>query len=298
MDPIIRKKGSPRCIGYAPGHALWTEAELKTPIPGEDRTFGGNLLWYEPFGPTMPSLHEIFSFYIFLDLRRFVVRRAGHVCEVCGKIAFPRQFERWEYDEKTKIRTLRRLICLCKQCQISSQRDLEGAPFNNQNALESQMRLYRGITYEQLLVYAAEQRSLQKSYRAIRWRSDISLLTNLAFAELPQPSKTLIVNHPDPPVKPPPDRLPVRFFNVQVEAPYRLCHSEADEEKAMAEARRLWPLISEYTSDQISEITGVEKFRLHNVLGSRRACALKLSQADRSGRRRRKKTDSSDGSEK
>lgn len=298
MDPITKKPRPRRCIGIVAGHALWTEAELNTPIPGEDRTLGGNILWYEPSGPSMPSLHDLLPLPIFFDLRRFVVRRAGHVCEVCGKIASPRQFERWEYNRKTRIRTIRRLICLCKQCQISSQRDLEGAPFNNHNALESQMRLYRGITYEQLLVYAAEQREIQRSYRAIRWRSDISLLTNLAFAELPPPSKTLIVNHPDPPVKPPPDRLPVRFLDAQVEAKYRLCVSEAEEEKVMAEARRLWPLISEYTPDQISEITGVDKFRLYKLLRSRQSYVLNLSQAKKNGNGRRKKADRSSGSKK
>lgn len=297
---VMQKGKSPKLVtlrrSFVAGHILWTEDELHTPIVGEDRNLGGNLLGYEPHGPDLPLLFDLLVPSVFFDLKRFVVRRAGFKCEVCGRTNFHRPFDRWVYDKRRKIRTLRRLMCLCKQCHIASLRKFD-RPLHPLDPRDYQMRTFRGITHEQLEIYAAEQKKLHESLEKIKWKSDLSILTQRAYVGLPEPDDRLILNYPDPPIKPPADRIVVRFKTPGVNSPYRPFRSFTTEEPAMAEAKKLWPLLEEYTAKQISEITGIDLFRLHHTLGSRRVAAgvvpipkaTKLADEGKDKKRRRRK---------
>ncbi|OZB22915.1 MULTISPECIES: hypothetical protein [unclassified Acidiphilium] len=269
-----RARGLPRIARtpFRAGHILWTDDEVHTPIAGEDRSLGGNLLGYEPHGPTMPLLADLLDRDMFLDLKRLVVRRSEFKCEACGRTNFQRPFDRWEYDKRSKIRTLRRLLCLCKQCHIASLRKFD-RPLHPLDPRDAQMRRGRDITYEQLQVYAAEQQRIIEGLAKIKWRSDISILTQRAFAKLPAPNDRLIVNYPDPPVAPPADRIAVRFVARSLDSGYRRFTRLQSDAPAFAEAKRLWPLLKEYTADEISAITGIKLYRLHHVLGSRQVAA-------------------------
>jgi hypothetical protein len=55
-------------------------------------------------------------------VKALVMGRTGHRCEVCGSGAEPSHglwleaHERWSYDDAARVRTLRRLVCLCTRC--------------------------------------------------------------------------------------------------------------------------------------------------------------------------------------
>lgn len=264
----MKKKRDP--IGVIAGHILWTQAELDTPIPGEDRVTGGNALEYEPVGPNIPTLESLISRIVELDVARFIVRRAGFACEACGRRTFLRHLQRWDYDMRTGIRRLKRMMCLCKQCQIASVRKLT-KPVTPLDPRDVQMRRNRGWTHEQLETYYAERRPVFEKILAASWRSDISILAHLALIDLPKPDDRLIIRYPRSKVKPPRDRIAVRFERDTFASPYRQIRSADDFAVKLAEARRLWPLVDKITADEIAEKVGISKFALYPRLGSRRA---------------------------
>jgi hypothetical protein len=265
----MKKKISPPW-GVIAGHILWTQAELDRPIPGEDRVTGGNALELEPVGPNIPTLASLISEIVELDVARFIVRRAGFACEACGRRTFLRHLERWDYDMRTGIRRLKRMMCLCKQCQIASVRKLT-KPASPTDTQDVQIRRNRGWTHEQLEAYYAERRPVFEEILAASWRSDISVLAHLALVDLPKPDDRIIIHYPRPAVKPPPDRMAIRFENKTFAARYREVRSAEDLEMNLAEARRLWPLIDELTAAEIAEKVRIPKFALYHKLGSRTA---------------------------
>ena len=55
-----------------------------------------------------------------------ITRRAGERCEACGACEdrtvkrWLEAHERWAYDEQSGVQALRRLICLCSACHLST----------------------------------------------------------------------------------------------------------------------------------------------------------------------------------
>lgn len=267
----MRRRKIYRLRGELAGHILWTQAELDAPIPGEDREFGGNVLTYEPIGPNVPQLEDFLPKTVTVDIKRFIARRAGFSCEACSiGGGFVRSFDRWEYDRRSGIRTLKRLMCLCKQCHIASIRKLT-RPITLLDPRDVQMRRSHGWTHEQLQDYFSERLVAFDEILPIPWRSDISILTRIALLGLPKPGERIIIRYPRIKVRPPADRVPVRYDSSGARSIYKVVDRPEDYEAQLAEARRLWPLIGEVTADEVAAKAGIDKFVLYRALGSRQA---------------------------
>ena len=114
---------------YAPRPGMaalqrWAAApEVPDLLPGEDRSLGSGL-----FVDLVPSTCWFTNVRSCVDardwerLRRMVTRRAQRRCEICGAPEdrtvrrWLEAHERWVYDERSRVQTLRRLICLCTDC--------------------------------------------------------------------------------------------------------------------------------------------------------------------------------------
>lgn len=87
-------------------------------LPGEDRLFGGSHLFVDliPSSCWFKNVRACVSGTDWDRLRRVVYARAGHRCEICGTAGRLDCHERWHYDERKGVQSLRRLIALCGLC--------------------------------------------------------------------------------------------------------------------------------------------------------------------------------------
>lgn len=96
-------------------------------LPREDRSFGAGLFVdMVPRSCWFTNVHTCVSPQDWERLRRMITRRTEEKCEACGAVedrSVGRSLEaheRWAYDELAGVQALRRLICLCSDCHLSS----------------------------------------------------------------------------------------------------------------------------------------------------------------------------------
>ncbi|MGD9531334.1 DUF5710 domain-containing protein [Pseudonocardia sp.] len=94
-------------------------------LPGEDRTFGGALFVdLIPRTCWFTNVRTCVTPQDWERLRRPIFRRAGYTCEACGAAEdrgvrrWLEAHERWDFDERTGVQSLRRLISLCSPCHV------------------------------------------------------------------------------------------------------------------------------------------------------------------------------------
>lgn len=95
-------------------------------LPGEDRTFGGNMLFVDlvPQGCWFTNVRSCVDQASWSRLSRLTRHRAGYRCEICGAAAQPGKrvhleaHERWHYDDATRVQSLRRIVTLCTPCHL------------------------------------------------------------------------------------------------------------------------------------------------------------------------------------
>ena len=112
-----------------------------------------------------------------------VYRRAGHACEVCGgredRAAGRRleAHERWSYDERTGVLALRRLICLCNDCHLSTHLGYANVTGRADQAL-AHLHAVTAMTAAEVSrhVQAADDTWTMRSRRV--WTLDLSMLTD------------------------------------------------------------------------------------------------------------------------
>jgi hypothetical protein len=110
-------------------------------------------------------------------LRRPIFRRAGHVCEACGAAEnrdsrrWLEAHERWHFDERTGVQSLRRLISLCWPCHLVTHFGYANVQGRTDEAL-AHLRKVNGLTLPEALahVYAAEDVWIARSARV--WELD------------------------------------------------------------------------------------------------------------------------------
>jgi hypothetical protein len=267
---MSEKKNSQTIIyGEQCGHILWTQEELDTPIPAEDRAFGGPYLAYEPDGPNTPPIHDLMTDCMYVDIRRFAVRRAGMKCEVCGRSDFLRLLDRWEYQFETKVRKLRRLMCLCKQCHISSLRNLD-RPLSPIDQRDTRMRQRCGMTEAEFRDNFEAKKVLFETISQIEWKSDLSILSHLALlhpgptkASRHTPFKNMVF------AKPPANRQAVRFDSTSNESEYKIVLNQTVMDTRLAEAKAMWACPDKYSVPEIAAKVGLHEVTLYKRFGRR-----------------------------
>ncbi|GAA1278917.1 hypothetical protein GCM10009609_47890 [Pseudonocardia aurantiaca] len=121
-DPQAKRWYDPR--SPTPGLERWAAvAEVPDLLPGEDRGFESGL--FVDMIPSSCWFTHVRSCVTPRDwdrLRRLITRRADRRCEGCGAGEdcevgrWLEAHERFAYDERAGVQSLRRLICLCSSC--------------------------------------------------------------------------------------------------------------------------------------------------------------------------------------
>jgi len=182
-DPGARRWFAPR-PGMAVLEAWAPRPELPALLPGEDRSAGSGL--FVDLVPSSCWFTNVRSCVIPADwdrIRRMVYGRAGQVCEVCGAGAdrsvqrWVEAHERWAYDERTRVQTLRRLICLCTDCHTATHFGYARVRGLDRQARAHLMKV-TGMTGPQADQHIAEAFQLWQRRSALTWSLDLSMLNN------------------------------------------------------------------------------------------------------------------------
>ncbi len=167
--------------------------EVPDLLPGEDRGFGvGLFVELVPRTCWFTNVRTCVSERDWERLRRMITGRAGQRCEICGEVEDRAQqlwleaHERWQYDPDTGVQTLRRLICLCSACHLSTHFGYANVTGRAREAFDH-LCAVSGMTAEQANYHiaTAEQLWIDRSRRS--WRLDLRMLTDAGIALAPPP---------------------------------------------------------------------------------------------------------------
>jgi hypothetical protein len=182
-DPAAKRWFDPRppTAGLQRWAALPDVPDL---LPGEDRGFGAGLFVdLVPRSCWFTNVRTCVSQRDWERLRRMILRRARHACEACGATEdretrrWLEAHERWSYDERTGVQSLRRLICLCSPCHLVTHFGYANVTGRTEEAF-AHLRAVTGMSQAQAWehVRAAEDRWIARSGRT--WELDLSILTD------------------------------------------------------------------------------------------------------------------------
>lgn len=180
-DPRARRWFDPH--GATPALARWAaRPDVPDVLPGEDRRFGGGLFVdLVPRSCWFTNVRSCVSERDWERLRRPIVRRADHRCEICGAGEDPAVrrgldvHERWLYDEAAGVQVLRRLIAVCERCHLVThfgRANLTGRTAEAFAHLRAVTGMDEGSAAEH--VDAAQRLWLARSARV--WELDLSML--------------------------------------------------------------------------------------------------------------------------
>lgn len=116
-------------------------------------------------------------------VRKKAYRHAHYRCEICSGRGpqWPVEcHEKWEYNERTKVQSLVKLVALCPSCH-----SVKHWGFSRINGKEAECREHiafvNGWTKEQIDVHIEEVFQQWKALSRIRWEIDMSALTRYGF---------------------------------------------------------------------------------------------------------------------
>ncbi len=157
--------------------------ELPDLLPGEDRAYKPGL--FVDLIPTTCWFTNVRSCVSPRDwdrIRRMVTRRADYICEACGATEdraarrWLEAHERWRYDAKQSIQSLRRLVCLCTDCHRATHYGLAELEGNADDALRHLMTV-TGLDLPQAKSHIAEAVDLWRARSRRTWTLDLTILT-------------------------------------------------------------------------------------------------------------------------
>lgn len=179
-DPRPDPAGRPR-----PALAQWVaRPDIPDLLPGENREFGSGLFVdMVPSSCWFTNVRTCVSPQDWERLRRMITQRAGHVCEICGAGEDREQqrwleaHERWAYDDATGVQTLRRLICLCSSCHLSTHMGYANVTGHDGRAL-AHLRHVSGMTQSEAREHVDTAGELWEQRSRRTWALDLSMLTD------------------------------------------------------------------------------------------------------------------------
>jgi hypothetical protein len=161
-------------------------------LPGEDRTFGAGL--FVDMVPETCWFTNVRTCVCAQDwerLRRMITRRAGQACEICGATEdralgrWLEAHERWAYNQNTGVQALRRLICVCSDCHLSTHLGYANVTGHANEAI-AHLRKVTGMTDTQVADHVSAAGDLWTHRSRRVWALDLSMLTD-AGVTLRQP---------------------------------------------------------------------------------------------------------------
>lgn len=181
-DPDARRWFDPRPT--TPQLQQWAPLpELPDLLPGEDRTYKPGL--FVDLIPTTSWFTNVRSCVSARDwdrIRRMVTRRAGYGCEACGATEdrgsqrWLEAHERWRYDAKHSIQSLRRLVCLCTDCHRTTHYGLAELQGHADEALRHLMAV-NGLDLPQAKSHISRATELWRARSLRTWTLDLEILT-------------------------------------------------------------------------------------------------------------------------
>ncbi len=169
--------------------------EVPELLRGEDRSFGSGLFVdLVPSSCWFTNVRSCVSEQDWERLRRPILRRAEHRCEVCGAgedravRRWLEVHERWFYDERVGVQVLRRLICLCSLCHLVTHYGYAMVSGREDEAL-GQMLAVTGWTPERAAEHVAVAFEVWEARSCSTWDLDLSILTGAEIAvRRPEPA--------------------------------------------------------------------------------------------------------------
>ncbi len=192
-DPQAKRWYAPRS-GIEALQPWAAQPEVPDLLPGEDRTFGSGLFVdLVPSSCWFTNVRYCIAKRDWERLRRMLLRRSGHRCEICGRgedreiKRWLEAHERWFYDEARSTQVLRRLICLCSDCHHTTHFGLAQVRGQADAALEH-LRAVTGMNAVEAETHVHDAFALWERRSARAWTLDLSLLTDadITLADPPQ----------------------------------------------------------------------------------------------------------------
>lgn len=153
-------------------------------LPREDRSFGAGLFVdMVPRSCWFTNVHTCVSPQDWERLRRMITRRTEEKCEACGAVedrSVGRSLEaheRWAYDELAGVQALRRLICLCSDCHLSSHLGYANVTGRADHAI-AHLRAVTGMTDVEVSRHVRDANDLWTRRSARMWTLDLSMITD------------------------------------------------------------------------------------------------------------------------
>lgn len=153
-------------------------------LPGEDRSFGAGL--FVDLVPQSCWFTNVRSCVVPRDwerLRRMIRDRAGQRCEICGAGEdrelgqWLEAHERWFYDDVRQVQVLRRLICLCTGCHITTHFGYAQVTGNEAAAFDY-LCAVAGMSAAQARQHIGQAFDVWQARSGRTWTLDLSLLTD------------------------------------------------------------------------------------------------------------------------
>jgi hypothetical protein len=169
--------------------------EIPEVLPGEDRSFGAGLFVdLIPSSCWFTNVRSCVSQQDWERLRRPILRRAAHRCEVCSapEDRANRQWldvhERWHYDEHKGVQTLRRLLTVCKPCHLATHYGFAQVTGREDEAL-AQLYSVTGWTPQQIGQHIGGAFEVWDRRSRRVWELDLTMLTGVGITvRRPEPA--------------------------------------------------------------------------------------------------------------
>ncbi|MEV6680836.1 DUF5710 domain-containing protein [Streptomyces erythrochromogenes] len=162
-------------------------------LPGEDRSLGSGL--FVDLVPQTCWFTNVRSCVAKKDwerLRRMITRRAEQRCEICGAEEdretkrWLEAHERWTFDERTRVQTLKRLICLCTDCHTVTHFGYAQVRGVEAEAFAHLVKVTR-MTVPQSRQHVASAFAVWEKRSQVTWNLDLGILTNAGITLAPPP---------------------------------------------------------------------------------------------------------------
>lgn len=153
-------------------------------LPGEDREFGlGLFVDMVPRSCWFTNVRSCVEHRDWDRLRRMTTRRAGHRCEICGAAQdrvtgqWLEVHERWAYDVVHRVQSLRRLVCICSACHLTTHIGYANVSGRADQAL-AHLRAVTGMSPAEVDRHIDDANTTWIARSALTWTLDLGMLTD------------------------------------------------------------------------------------------------------------------------
>lgn len=191
-DPAAKRWYAPRA-GMSELDPWAARPPIPALLPGEDRAFGAGLFVdLVPSSCWFTNVRSCIEQRDWERVRRMMLERAGHRCEICqrGENREVRRWleahERWYYDDARSVQILRRLILVCSDCHRATHFGLARVRGQDREAFEH-LCAVTGLSAADAELHIEAAFELWSRRSARTWELDLRMLTDAGVTLAPPP---------------------------------------------------------------------------------------------------------------